>query len=52
MGGLAEATGSRRQKMMQREVHGVETTQIDRWGQNEPWGEAQPTVTHGRGVGR
>lgn len=31
---------------------GVETTQIDRWGRNEPWGEAQPTVTHGRGVGR
>lgn len=33
--------------MMQREAHGVETTQIDRWGREEPWGEAQQTVTHG-----
>lgn len=34
----------------EREAHGMETTQIDRWGRKEPWGETQQTVTHSRGV--
>lgn len=50
MGGFEEVTGSQRQKMMSREAHRMETTQIDRGGE-EPRRETQQTATRGRGVG-
>lgn len=39
--------------MTQREARGMETTQTDRWGRKEPWGERHiRTVTHSRRSGR